>query len=622
MPGTSRFVQLGSRPTLTGITCSCTPNTNCATNPSTKVGTAITSSETIRKVVSIQVPLRRPEMTPARIPKIVSKTIAMSARRIVIGNASVSWLAIDWPRNVDPRSPWKMFARYRKYCTRNGLSRLNSSRRRICAASGSGLSPPSAAIGSPGMKNTRKYTRNVAPKKTGIIGNTRRSTYQVILALPMGRRGGGEDGRGPIRPRRVAGGDRGRRCCASPVPPGGSGQLADLVPDRLGVPAEDDVLDRVRVSGGHVAEPQRDRREILEQDLLRLLAEAERLLVLRRGQRLAQGLVELGVHVVAVVRPPPLRGRGGVQRRQEVEHRGVVGLPAGTEGSLHGPVGDLVPQRLEVGVGVAGRLDAEHVRDGVGQRVHPLLVTTVGVVGDGERALEGLDLLGLLPQLLRLGLVELEHLVARDGVRVAVHHRGGEVRHRLAGAGEDLLADLGAVDGVGDRLAAQGAGLTREVRILHVDRDGVVDRDRLVDRPVPELGLEARQGARRDLVDDVQAAGEQIVVRRLLVLVEDELEAVVGGRAGPRVVWVDLEDGVLVVVPFHQLVWTVADRRLAEGLRVVEESLEIGRAAWRGREWIGVRKQDGRNDAGWNRASEQIMIMRVTEVLVAEVHDV
>src|SRR5699024_1796112 len=92
-------------------------------------------------------------------------------------------------------------------------------RRRICAASGSGLSPPSAAIGSPGMKNTRKYTRNVAPKKTGIICSTRRSTYQVILALPMGRRGGGEDGRGPIRPRRVAGGDRGRRCCASPVPP-------------------------------------------------------------------------------------------------------------------------------------------------------------------------------------------------------------------------------------------------------------------------------------------------------------------------------------------------------------------------------------------------------------------
>src|SRR5690625_7899209 len=74
-------------------------------------------------------------------------------------------------------------------------------------------------------------------------------------------------------------------------PPGGSGQLADLVPDRLGVPAEDDVLDRVRVSGGHVAEPQRDRREILEQDLLRLLAEAERLLVLRRGQRLAQGQI-------------------------------------------------------------------------------------------------------------------------------------------------------------------------------------------------------------------------------------------------------------------------------------------------------------------------------------------
>src|SRR5699024_11687538 len=130
-------------------------------------------------------------------------------------------------------------------------------RRRICAASGSGLSPPSAAIGSPGMKNTRKYTRNVAPKKTGIICSTRRSTYQVILALPMGRRGGGGDGRGPIRPRRVAGGDRGRRCWASPVPPaGGPGQPADLVPDRLGVRAEDDVLDRVRGSGCRGAEPQ------------------------------------------------------------------------------------------------------------------------------------------------------------------------------------------------------------------------------------------------------------------------------------------------------------------------------------------------------------------------------
>src|SRR5699024_9688692 len=124
-------------------------------------------------------------------------------------------------------------------------------------------------------------------------------------------------------------------------PPGGSGQLADLVPDRLGVPAEDDVLDRVRVSGGHVAEPQRDRREVLEQDLLRLVGGAERLLGLRWRQRLAQGLRGLGVYVVGVVPPPALRGRGGGKRPQEIEPRGGGGLPTGTEGSLHGPVGDL-----------------------------------------------------------------------------------------------------------------------------------------------------------------------------------------------------------------------------------------------------------------------------------------
>src|SRR5690625_6159911 len=114
-------------------------------------------------------------------------------------------------------------------------------------------------------------------------------------------------------------------------------------------------------------------------------------------------------------------------------------------------------------------------------------------------------------------------------LRVAVHHRGGEVGHRFAGPRIDGLADLLAVDRMGDRLAAQCTGLTGEVRVLHVDGDGVVDRDRLVDRTLAELVLEAGERARRDLVDDVQTTGEEIVVRGILILVEDEFEAVVGG---------------------------------------------------------------------------------------------
>src|SRR5690625_6597434 len=51
-------------------------------------------------------------------------------------------------------------------------------------------------------------------------------------------------------------------------------------------------------------------------------------------------------------------------------------------------------------------------------------------------------------------------------LRVAVHHRGGEVGHRFAGPRIDGLADLLAVDRMGDRLAAQCTGLTGAVRVL------------------------------------------------------------------------------------------------------------------------------------------------------------
>src|SRR5699024_11407215 len=56
----------------------------------------------------------------------------------------------------------------------------------------------------------------------------------------------------------------------------------------------------------------------------------------------------------------------------------------------------------------------------------------------------------------------------------AVDHRSGEVRGRRPGAGIDGLGDLLPVDGHGNRLSPQPAGLTGEVRVLHVYREGPV----------------------------------------------------------------------------------------------------------------------------------------------------
>ena len=125
------------------------------TKPVTKVGTEMSSSETIRMTESYHLPFFRPEMMPKTTPKIASKQNAMMASLMVTGKARPITSMTSWPAKVLPKSSVSAFLRNSRYWTTNGLSRLYSAR--ICAATASltGLSPNMALTGSPGNANTR-----------------------------------------------------------------------------------------------------------------------------------------------------------------------------------------------------------------------------------------------------------------------------------------------------------------------------------------------------------------------------------------------------------------------------------------------------------------------------------
>ena len=196
---------------------------------------------------------------------------------------------------------------------------------------------------------------------------------------------------------------------------------------------------------------------------------------------------------------------------------------------------------------------------------------TVGVVGEGQRALEGLDRLGLLPQLLRLGLIELEHLGAGDVGRAAAgDHRGDEVGRRGAGAEEEAVADRLTVDRARERLAADVAGLPLEVRVVAGQGDRLEHRAGRVDGPVAEVVLEGGQRRARQLVDHVDVVGLQVQVHRLGILVDREGDPGVLRGAGAVVGLVGDQHELLVVGPGLELVRTVGERGLAVGLHVVE----------------------------------------------------
>ena len=120
--------------------------------------------------------------------------------------------------------------------------------------------------------------------------------------------------------------------CGGPKKKPGEGLfLGDVVVHRLGLPGEDDIVDVLGEATGGVGVPQRNGRQILEQDLLGLDVLLVGLVVGVGGQGFVESLVKVRVRVVAIVGG----AAGPVERSKEVALARVVGLPAGAESGLN-----------------------------------------------------------------------------------------------------------------------------------------------------------------------------------------------------------------------------------------------------------------------------------------------
>lgn len=197
----------------------------------------------------------------------------------------------------------------------------------------------------------------------------------------------------------------------------------------------------------------------------------------------------------------------------------------------------------------------------------------VGVVGDLERTVPRGDGVGFGPQCLGLLRVVVQHFGAGERVGPAGDDRRGEVAGGGAGALEDHLGDLLAVDRHGDRLTTQVAFLALEVREALGDREGLEDRRGLIHRAVAQVVLEGCQSVVRNSVQNVEVAAEQVGVGRILGGVEDDIQAAVLGRAATCVVRVSEERDLDIVFPrgvAGELVRTVADGVGTKGLHVLE----------------------------------------------------
>ena len=81
------------------------------TKPVTKVGTEISSRETIRMTVSYHLPFLRPEIMPKTTPKIASNTNAIKPSLMVTGKARVISSRTGWPAKVSPKFKVSAFFR-------------------------------------------------------------------------------------------------------------------------------------------------------------------------------------------------------------------------------------------------------------------------------------------------------------------------------------------------------------------------------------------------------------------------------------------------------------------------------------------------------------------------------
>ena len=199
-------------------------------------------------------------------------------------------------------------------------------------------------------------------------------------------------------------------------------------------------------------------------------------------------------------------------------------------------------------------------------------MVAVRVVRDRQLAVEAA---GLVEEGLGLGGVEGAELATGPGL-VAGDAGGDPAVGRAARAVELVVDDLLPVDRHRDRLAQLRVRVVRG-DLVGGDRHGL---DRTVGLLRPAVGqvalvLLGDHRAGGHLVDDVEVAGEEVVVRRVLVLVDAERDLVDLTAELAVVVGVLLQDGLATLLVGGHLVGAGADRLVTEGLRVREEGLRL-----------------------------------------------
>ena len=228
-------------------------------------------------------------------------------------------------------------------------------------------------------------------------------------------------------------------------------------------------------------------------------------------------------------------------------------------------------------------------------------MTAIGVVRKGELVVSGprADGVCLIPQFLGLLLVVLQVVGTGEGIGIARGQRGREIGGRSARAVEHLIADVLAVDGHGDGLSAQGAFFGTGLEMLHIGRNSELlnDGTSLVIGLHGGVLFEGLGGRGGNGFHHVKGTRLDVSVSGLILSINLEGHAVVLRNAIAFVIGVLHQHNLVVMVPRLELVRTIANRLLAEGLRILEEGFrqrgKRGIADLDGEHRIGLVQIDG-----------------------------
>src|SRR6478736_989698 len=115
-------------------------------------------------------------MTPSGTPTTIANAIERKASSIVAGIACCRSVSTGWCESWEtPRSPWRRFQRYVRYCTGSGLSMPQCAWYAATASGSAEVTGPSAdSAGSPGTSCVRTNATNVIPSARTTRATSRR----------------------------------------------------------------------------------------------------------------------------------------------------------------------------------------------------------------------------------------------------------------------------------------------------------------------------------------------------------------------------------------------------------------------------------------------------------------